>query len=443
MNNLVNPEPPHLAGANPCESAPLSGIASAVGVAPLFDATTGPDGAPAPNAAVASYPEALEHMKRHLGRLAARYRVDVADVRQTLYVVWNRVAQHRGHRHIESRDVFYKYLYRALQNELSDTAGLSLQCPAGEASGEAAAAAADTETTLLADVETAGDVAIPPVDDQIRALIARSSTEAAFPEAVRTHPLYAHPSCRVVLEGVLEQEPVEKIAARLGVTRRRVHAQIEELQALFQRPDAAQVDRIFRAIPEHQWLPGAPLTRRTLESLRYPPPDARSEGRIAKALHRFMRLGVQPAVVYVDQFSRVLSGVEVCRAARLLGVGAVATLLQVSRSASPDLTDEGYLRACEENETDADPCFELIPAFRKLFEDGYLSGIVAAFLHELGKTAQYTLLRELGTGLAPLLGARECRTLLKALRDRTFADEIHKQRARMLSKVRADPQGGA
>jgi hypothetical protein len=394
--------------------------------------------------ATATYEEALHHMRKHLGRLALRFRVDVADIRQTLFLVWQRVARHARPLHAESRDAFYKYLYRALENELTDTVGVHPENRQGRGGEVGADASREQESAGVADGrDDDGTPRVPAVDDQIRNLFVRACTEAAFPEAVRTHPLYGHPSCRTVLEGILNQEPVDQIARRLGVTRRRINAQIETIERVLAEPDAAQVDRIFRALPEQQWLPGAPLARRSIESLRYNPRERRLGGRILKTLRRFMCLGTQPAVVHVDQFGRVLSGFDVCVAARILGVSSVATLLQVLRSSSPDLDDEAYRRACEETDHDEEPALDLIPAFQRLVEEGSVSGLVAAFLHQLGKAAQYTILRELGTSLVPLLGVREARNLLRAAREGTMQVEVSTQRERMVARVLEHRQAAA
>src|SRR3974377_2398244 len=96
----------------------------------------------------ASYDEALAHMKGHLARLASRFRVDVADVRQTLYVVWKRVAQLSGGRHTEDRQAFYKYLYRALENERTDTIGVHPPCSNGMWEDRAAAALQDADARV-------------------------------------------------------------------------------------------------------------------------------------------------------------------------------------------------------------------------------------------------------------------------------------------------------
>jgi len=381
-----------------------------------------------------SYEESLQHMKKHVARLAARFRVDPADVRQTLYLVWQRVALLGGRTPTGSRDAFYKYLYRALENELTDTVGTHPE--SGGTLEDRAASVLDADGGGSSDgADEPASLSVPAVDDQIRAIVVRGCTEAAFPEAVRTHPLYAHPACRTVLDGVMNQEPVDSIARRLGVTRRRVNAQIETLGRLFAQPDAAEIDRIFRALPEQQWLPGAPLTRRSIDSLRCPPSRDRAGPRVLSTLRRFAELGTQPEIVYVDQYSRVLSGADTCAAARILGVSSVATLLQVSRSSSPDMDDEVYRKACREPDPDAAPVFDLITAFLTLYEEGCLSGVVAAFLHQLGKSAQYTLLRELGTVMVRLLGAREGRALLKAAREGTFAAEVAALRARMRDRV--------
>jgi hypothetical protein len=296
-------------------------------------------------------------------------------------------------------------------------------------------------------------------EERLSGLRMRGCAEQAFPEAVRNHPLYALPAYRTVLEGVLGQEAPARIAGRLGVTRRRVNAQIEDLHRIFACPDPGQVDRIFRTVPEAHWLPGAPLVHRPIRSLRFRPPQTQSSAGVVPALRRFLRLGAQPAVVHVDQYNRVLSGVDVCLAARILGLTVVATLLQVVRSPSADLDDPEYLAACADSEmarspasaipaahaastarapgAGAGPQPALIPALAGLLQEGYLSPLAASLLEPLGAAAQYVVLRELGTALLPLLGVREARSLLQSRQDPAFAQAVRALRERLLQRIPA------
>ncbi len=400
---------------------------------------------PAPNplasTPMASYEESLGRMKNHVARLADRYRVDAADVRQTLYLVWTRVGQLPSGGPIADRESYFKYLYRALVNELRDSMGQAVEHLDDTAPGSVGVAARGPESTgsLEPPEEKASSPSVPAVEEQIRNLFIRCCSEIAFPEAVQAHPLYGHPSYRTLLDGILGQEPVETIAQRMGISRRRVNAQIEEMQRLFARPDPSRVDRIFRALPEDQWLPSSTIRRRPLRSLRAPFTPDRSGDLVLRALRQFMALGTQPAIVYVDQYNRVLQGDDICSAAHVLGLDSVATLLHVVQSESPDMDDPDYCRVRTTLGTCGQSPPRLIPAYRKLYDEGSLGPLVAAFLDEMATRAQFVILRELGTTLITMIGTSDAQALLHASLEGTLATHARRLHDQLCARLHALP----
>ncbi len=389
----------------------------------------------------ASYEESLIRMKNHLGRLAERYGVDPADVRQTLYLVWNRVGQLPEGGPTADRETFYKYLYRALVNELTDSMGQPARRLDETTQEPAQGSMVGPESVSPWDVLEEGDrtSSVPPVEEQIRNLFIRCCSEIAFPEAIRAHPLYGHPSYRTVLDGILGQEPVEEIAQRLGISRRRVNAQIEEMQRLFAQPDANRIDRIFRALPEDQWLPSSPIRRRPLKSLRAPCTTDRSGERVLRALRQFVALGTQPAIVYVDQYNRILQAEEICSAAHVLRLDSVATLLHVVQSDSPDMDDPDYCRVRTTLGGYDQPPPQLIPAFQKLYDEGCLGPLVAAFLDEMATRGQFLVLRELGTTLITMISAADAQALLHSSTAGTLAGAARQLHDQLRARLHALP----
>ena len=373
------------------------------------------------------------------GALADRYRVEVADVRQTLYVVWRRVGKLSEGAHTQDREAYFKYLYRSLVNELSDSIGVHpTESFEDYEVRRSASPQGDADAHVLVDFPPDDhnySSAVPPVDEQIRMLFIRCCSEIAFPDAVRAHPLYNHPSYRSVLDGILAQESTEKIAARMGVTKRRVNSQMEDIYHLFSAPDAGRIDRIFRALPEEQWLPSSPITRRALRSLRLPNRMDRSGTEVLKALRQFVCLGVQPAIVYVDQYSRVLQCAEVCVAARILGLESVATLLHVVASDSSDIDDLAFRTMCGAMRADHTRPPQLIPAFQKLYDEGSLSPLVAAFFDEMPASAQFLVLRELGTTVITTIGSTEAQALLSAAREGVLLSSVRLQLERSRERI--------
>jgi hypothetical protein len=390
---------------------------------------------------MASYEESLGRMKNHLARLADRYRVDEADVRQTLYLVWTRVGQLPSGNTIADRESYFKYLYRALVNELRDSMGQAAEHldDTTSASVDAAGRGPESMGPFESTEESPASPSVPAVEEQIRNLFIRCCSEIAFPEAVRAHPLYGHPSYRTLLDGILGQEPVEGIAQRMGISRRRVNAQIEEMQRLFARPDPSRVDRIFRALPEDQWLPSNTIRRRPLKSLRAPCPLERSCDLVLRALRQFMALGTQPAIVYVDQYNRILQGDDICTAAHVLGLDSVATLLHVVQSDSPDMDDPDYCQVRATLGTCGQSPPRLIPAYQKLYDEGSLGPLVAAFLDEMATRAQFVILRELGTTLITMIGTSDAQALLQSSLAGTLAEHARRLHDQLCARLHALP----
>lgn len=388
-----------------------------------------------------------------------RYRLESAEVVSCAYITWERLQRGQFKKDHPSGASFATYMFTCLETDIRSQFGghmvalddINSEIDLVESSANSSDSAIFACQNLAAGksfdemavdgfnfYEMANHQALvnyeaEAVEDKIEAMLTRAYADVALEDVIRSHPVYAHPTYRTVIDGLLQGQSTSSIAKRSGYTERLIRGAFTEILEVLERKDPILDNRLIK-LKDGESIDADPVRYREIDSLIFVIPDDLNRARVIEIASSLLDCPMYEPII-IDQFNRVLKGVTKLVAAKVVGIQYVKTMICAITEGDESRSAGALERKRAQVKGENSRPLTLIDHFKQLVDEGAISELVGARLSYLPASAQYLMLTVLGSLIPRMLTMREANRIVLAFSNGTLQSELVRLREVVRNKI--------